>query len=68
MWRLSEVDKTTFSWKAGRRIFKPGKTVRLEQNWVGDLGLHVWGDVGREIGQRTEKEVNSKGEGPLGTR
>ena len=27
--------------------------------------MYVWRDVGRRIGQRTEKEVNSKGEGPL---
>lgn len=35
---------------------------------MGGLRLCVWRVMGRGLGQRIEKEVNSKGEGPLGPR
>lgn len=65
IWRCSVVDKTYFSWKGGRGILKPCRSVRIEDRvgWPG----YVYGQC-REENYRAEKEDNTKTEGPLGTR
>lgn len=65
IWRCSVVDKTHFSWKGGRGILKPCRSVRMEDR-VGWPGC-VYGQC-REDNYRAEKEDNTKTEGPLGTR
>lgn len=57
------MDKTNFSWKDDGGLCK-SRTVRIEQNWVGDLGLCVRGWC--EEGNWSEDREESKFQGASG--